>query len=332
MKGFKPSLSKAGAITLAVVLLGLPFALARAPFFAFVFGVTLIHVLWTAGMNLLYGYAGLMPLMFAGIAGISAYATVDLMTENGWSFWTAMALSSIMAAAVGVVLGLPALRLRGFYFTLCSLVIQTVLTLAFISFPRFTNGDTGISQIPAPSLPLLGSERLGSLDFNLILGGFALLGVLGAARLIDSAFGRRLIATREDDLLSETLGIDVVRAKVAALFVGSLYAAVGGALYAAYLGFISPRSFDVLASLNIWLMVAFGGRGTIFGPIIGTAALVPIPFILQDYYMLKDIVYGALIIIVIMIMPAGIVGELIKVRRLVKATRKPLNRNGEAAS
>ena len=330
MKAFQPSLGKTGTIILVALAFALPLALTRAPFFAFVFGVTLIHVLWTAGMNLLYGYAGLMPLMFAGIAGIGAYATVDLMTEAGWSFWVAMPLSSVMAAAVGVVLGLPALRLRGFYFTLCSLVIQTVLTLAFISFPRFTNGDTGISQIPPPSLPLLGPEKVGGLGFNLVLAGFAIAGVLGVARLIDSPFGRRLIATREDDLLAETLGINVVRAKVITLFVGSLYAAVGGALYASYLGFISPRSFDVLSSLNIWLMVAFGGRGTILGPIIGAAILVPIPFILQDYYMLKDIVYGALIIVVIMIMPSGVLGELSKLLGQVKKSRQKLLEKGEA--
>jgi len=93
-------------------------------------------------------------------------------------------------------------------------------------------------------------------------------------------------------------------------FISSLLMAVGGAFYAVYTGFISPRSFDVLMSMNIWLMVAFGGRGTIAGPIIGSAILVPIPFLLQELYQIKDIFYGSLIILVTVAMPAGVYGTL----------------------
>ena len=128
--------------------------------------------------------------------------------------------------------------------------------------------------------------------------------------VVSSAFGRRLIAIREDDTLAETLGIDVTRQKMIAFFIASLFASVGGALYAPYVGFISPRSFDVLVSLNVWLMVAFGGRGTIFGPVLGAVVLAPIPFLLQDYYTIKDILYGLLIIVVITVLPAGVAGGL----------------------
>lgn len=298
------------AVALAAILVA-PLLISGNPFFAFVLGLTLIHILWTAGMNLLYGYVGLMPLMFAGIAGISAYGTVYLVMTSGWSFWMAMPFASLCAAGVGVLLGLPSLRLKGFYFTLCSLVIQTVLTLVFVSFPTWTNGDTGISQIPAPPL-VFQAGRLAGTAFNLVLGAIAAAGVAAVAGIVAAPLGRQLIAVREDEVLAETIGINVVRAKVIAFFIGSLYAAIGGAFYASYIGFISPRSFDVLVSLNIWLMVAFGGRGSILGPIIGAVILVPIPFILQDYYTLKDVVYGALIIVVIMLMPAGVFGEITK--------------------
>src|SRR3954468_12516348 len=87
-------------------------------FFAFVYGLTLISILWTAGMNLLYGYTGLVPLVFAGIAGISAYGTVKLVLDAHWSFWLAMPVSAVGASVVGVLLGLPSLRLKGFYFAL----------------------------------------------------------------------------------------------------------------------------------------------------------------------------------------------------------------------
>ena len=149
----------------------------------------------------------------------------------------------------------------------------------------------------------------------MVLAALAVVGVVLLTLIVNSPFGRRLIAIREDDGLAETLGIDVTRQKLFAFFIGSMFASIGGALYAPYVGFISPRSFDVLVSLNIWLMVAFGGRGTIWGPVAGAVLLAPIPFLLQDYYTIKDVVYGLLIIGVIVLLPAGIEGGLKRASR-----------------
>jgi branched-chain amino acid transport system permease protein len=305
----------------AAAAFGTPLLLSGNRYFAFIAGITLISVLWSTGMNLLYGYTGLMPMMFGGIAGVSAYATIGLVAI-GWSFWPAMLAGSLGASLIGVILGLPSLRLRGFYFTLCSLVIQTVITLGFVYFVNLTNGDTGISQIPLPEVP--GGGRLSGLSYDLVLAALAVAGVILLKLIVNAPFGRRLIAIREDDGLAETLGINVTRQKLFAFFIGSMFASIGGALYAPYVGFISPRSFDVLVSLNIWLMVAFGGRGTIWGPVIGAVLLAPIPFLLQDYYTIKDVVYGLLIIGVIVLLPAGIAGGLKRAPRPTQAaTLKP---------
>lgn len=298
----------------AALAIGLALATAGNRFAAFIIGIVFLNVLWTAGMNLLYGYTGLVSMMTAGVAGIGAYGTVKLFLDYGWSFWFAVPVSAVGAAAVGVILGLPALRLRGFYFVLSSLVIQVALTLVFIYFPQFTNGDTGITQIPRPGLwlPGFGAVDLTGPGFEIILGLLALAGVAVVYIIIRSRMGAFIIAIREDDLLAEELGIDVTRYKVMVFFISSLLMAVGGAFYAVYTGFISPRSFDVLMSMNIWLMVAFGGRGTIAGPVIGSAILVPIPFLLQELYQIKDIFYGSLIILVTVAMPAGVYGTLLK--------------------
>ncbi len=309
-------------ISLAVLALALPFVLEGNRFLAFVFGMVMINVLWASGMNLLYGYVGLMPLMFAGIAGIAAYAMVHLTRTLGWSFWLALPVAAIGAALVGVLLGLPSLRLKGFYFTLCSLVIQTVLTLAFIFFPQFTNGDTGLNQIAPPDW--FGGKPLAGLWFDLVLAVAAVAGVALCAWLVPTRLGRRFIAIREDDVLAATLGIDVVRNKIIAFFIVSLYAAIGGCMYAPYVGFISPRAFDVLTSLNIWLFVAFGGRGTIFGPILGAVLLAPIPFLLQELQAFKDVLSGVLIIVVTLALPGGIVGELLRRRARQRADAQRL--------
>ncbi len=291
-------------------------------FFAFVTGITMISVMWAAGMNLLTGYAGLVSLAFAGIAGISAYATVGLVMRLGWSFWLAMPLSAVGAAAVGVLLGLPSLRLKGFYFALSSLVIQTVLSLGFVYFVNLTNGDTGISQIPPPDIPFTGTFLHGT-SFDLLLTSAAWFSLVAVWFIVASPFGRRLIAIREDEVLAEAIGIDVVRNKMLVFFAGSLFAGVGGSLYATYVGFASPRSFDLLSSLSIWLMVAFGGRGTLMGPVVGALILAPVPFMLQQYDTLKDVIYGALIIAVIVLMPGGIYGTLMNSARALARPRRP---------
>ena len=304
-------------IALALLALALPFVLEGNRFLAFVFGMVMINVLWASGMNLLYGYVGLMPLMFAGIAGVAAYAMVYLTRSFGWSFWLAMPVAALGAALVGVPLGLPSLRLKGFYFTLCSLVIQTVLTLAFVFFPQFTNGDTGLNQIAPPEW--FGGVPLAGLWFDLVLAIAGVAGVALCAWLVPTRLGQRFIAIREDDVLAAALGINVVRNKITAFFLVSLYAAVGGCFYATYVGFISPRAFDVLTSLNIWLFVAFGGRGTLLGPILGAVILAPIPFLLQELQAFKDVLSGVLIIAVTLVLPGGIYGELLRRRALRRA-------------
>ena len=304
---------KLGLLAATLLALALPFLADSNRFLAFVLGMTFISLLWATGMNLMYGFVGLMPLMFAGIAGIAAYAMVHLTRNAGWSFWMSMPAATLLAALVGVVLGLPALRLKGFYFTLCSLVIQSVLTLAFIFFPTYTNGDTGINQIAPPVW--FGGTRLTGLGLEVVIAVVAIAGMLFCAWLVRTDLGKRFIAVREDDVLAEAIGIDTVRTKFIAFFLVSLYAGIGGCFYAVYVGFVSPRAFDVLVSLNIWLYVAFGGRGTMVGPIIGTVILAPIPFLLQDIQAFKEILSGSMIIVITLIMPAGIYGAYLAWRQ-----------------
>ena len=168
--------TKFGIAAATLLALALPFLVEGNRFFAFVLGMTFISLLWATGMNLMYGFVGLMPLMFAGIAGIASYAMVYFTRTAGWSFWLAMPAASLIAALAGVALGLPALRLKGFYFTLCSLVIQSVLTLAFIFFPKFTNGDTGINQIVPPDW--FGGTQLKGFGLDFAIAITAVAGVL----------------------------------------------------------------------------------------------------------------------------------------------------------
>jgi len=304
---------RAAIVCLVVLALALPFLFSGNRFYAFVLGVIYLYILWSSGMILLSGYTGLMPLMYAGLAGVGAYTTVNLVMKFSVSFWLAMPAGALAAAVVGVILGLPSLRLRGFYFTLSGLVIQTALTMLFVYIPQFTGGDTGISQVPPPMVPLPGGRSfpLAGAWLEESLAIAAVCTVFVVYLVTRSRWGTYLIAIREDDLLTEGLGIGVTRFRVLAFFISSLFAGVGGAFYAHYTGFVSPRSFDVLTSLNIWLIVGFGGQGTLPGPIVGTLILAPIPYLMQGLYLYKDIVYGSLIVFTTIFLPRGVYGSLV---------------------
>ncbi|MEI7737192.1 MAG: branched-chain amino acid ABC transporter permease [Betaproteobacteria bacterium] len=302
-------------VLMLVALLALPFFTQEDRFLGFILGVTLLSVFWATGMNILYGFVGLMPLMFAAISGIAAYALLYFIAQWHIDFWQALPLATLFASLIGVLLGLPSIRLKGFYFTLCSLIIQSTITLAFIFFPTFTNGDTGINQI---SPPLWMGEPIKGFIFECILSVLAVTGIVLAYFIYNSQLGQRFIAIREDDVLAESLGISVFLNRVIAFFIVSLYAAIGGCFYATYIGFISPRSFDVLSSLNIWLFVAFGGKATIAGPVIGALLLAPLPFLLQSLDAYKDILSGVLIVLITLLMPGGIYGAYLAWRNSKK--------------
>ncbi len=242
----------------------------------FIAGLVLINMLLASGLNLLYGFSGLIPFTFAGIAG--AFICCNLVLRAGWSFWAALPIGCVAAAIVGLILSFPAIRLRGFYFALSGLVIQSALTIAFVYFPSFTNGDTGITSIPRPTFA---GHPVVSPWLEILIALASVLALTGITLLMRSRTGSMLIAIREDEDLSRALGINVTASRSVAFLIASLIAGAGGGIYAHYVGFVSPRTFDVLISLNLWLMVAVGGRGTLTGPLLGALILTPLPFVFQ---------------------------------------------------
>jgi ABC-type branched-subunit amino acid transport system permease subunit len=278
----------------------------RNEFLVFIAGIALIHMLWASGLNLLYGFTGLIPLTYAGIAGISAYTTVHLVMRLGLSFWVALPIGSAAAALVGLLLSLPAIRLRGFYFALSGMVIQSAFTIAFVYFPAYTNGDTGIASVPRPTG--FDGSPIPSPYMECVLALFVVAAVAGIGLTMRTRFGRTLITIREDEDLARALGINVTLNRTAAFIISSFVAGLGGGLYAHYIGFASPRAYDVLISLNLWLMVAMGGRGTLVGPLLGALLLAPLPYLLVQYTWVKDVIYGVAIVLVTLFLPQGIYG------------------------
>jgi branched-chain amino acid transport system permease protein len=141
---------------------------------------------------------------------------------------------------------------------------------------------------------------------------FLVLTVFAINRILNSDLGMRFKSIREDDILAETLGVDVTRYKMLSFFISSFFAGIGGSLYVHFVNFVSPRVFDVLASLTIWLMVVFGGRGYIAGPIIGALILTPLPYGLRAIYPYRDLIYGSIVVLTALGLPRGIYGTILQ--------------------
>lgn len=298
-----------------VILIGAaapPLVKSLSNYYVFVYGLTLLFMLWASGMNLTYGFTGMLPLMYGGLAGVGAYISANLVMNLELSFWLALPAAGLGAALVGVLLGLPSLRLRGFYFALSTLVIQVALSLLFTTAEAYTGGDTGFSNIPYPRLPLPGGEPyiIRDVAYVYLIMLFLIVTVFAIYKILNSDLGMKFKAIREDDILAETLGVDVTRYKMFSFFISSFFAGVGGSLYVHFVNFVSPRVFDVLASLTIWLMVVFGGRGFLAGPIVGALILTPLPYGLRAVYPYRDLIYGSIVVLTALGLPTGVYGTI----------------------
>ncbi len=287
----------------------------------------LLHLLIYAGiyailgmsLNLITGYTGLLNLGHAGFWAVGAYTSV-LLVMAGVPWPLALVASAVLAGLSGVLIGFPSLRLRGDYFAIATLGFGEIIRSVLINWGEVTRGPLGIPGIPRP-------EFFGfALDAN---EAYLVLVVLLAAftyvflrRLTRSGFGRVLKAIREDEIAAQALGKDVNKYKLTAMGIGAGFAGIAGSLFAHYITFIDPSSFVLNESVLMLLMVVLGGLGSLEGSILGAVVLTLLPEPLRligantDITLLKTgfaqvrlIVYAAVLILVMLKMPQGLIGE-----------------------
>ena len=302
----KPNpLALAGA-ALAALALAAPLVLERGALndiWSLAFAVIL-----ASAWNLLGGFAGQVSLGYSAFLGIGAYATV-LLSLRGMNPFLTLPFGAALAVAFSVLIGLPAFRLRGPYFTIATIGVGEVVRVCASSV-SFTGGSSGLRM---PS---------GSFDFTLnylSMVGLAIGAVTLAALVKKSAFGQALAAIRQDIDAAEAVGIDSTRFKLAAHALSAAVVAVAGGLYAINFQYIAPGSvFDFRLSLSIVLMPIVGGVGTIVGPLLGAVVfstlqvkLLSIPALRDSYLFL----YGMLLIVVMLYEPKGLLGLLKRVFR-----------------
>lgn len=273
-----------------------------------------VYIILSIGLNLIVGYTGMLSIAHATFYGIGAYTSALLTLHFGWPFWWTILIAAIGAGFLGVLVAIPALRVRGDYLVLASFGFQIVVYSIFNNLVSVTRGPMGLPGIPRPQL--LGFQFSAIGHYLVLTLLFVLIVIIIGRRITNSPFGRVLKAIREDEVATLTLGKNVVRFKVIIFALGAFLAGIAGSLYAHYITFIDPSSFTIDESILILSMVIIGGAANLNGSILGAVLLVGFPEALRFLgapdsvaASLRQILYGTLLVILMRFRPKGLLGE-----------------------
>jgi len=242
----------------------------------------LIFSLAALGLNILTGYAGQLSLGTAAFMAVGAFAAYNFVLRvPGIPLLVAFVLAGVCAAGVGILFGLPSLRIKGFYLAVATLAAQFFVVWALVRFPWFSNySSSGV--ITAQRMVILGYEFDTPLEKYLLTLSIVGALALAAKNLVRSSIGRAWMAVRDMDVAAEVIGIRLMHTKLLAFAVSSFYCGVAGALYAyAYLGTVEPEAFTLDLSFRILFMIIIGGVGSILGSFLGAGFIVLLPILLN---------------------------------------------------
>lgn len=266
----------------------------------YVLGLLLINIMVVMSLDVLLGRLGLISLGQAGFVGIGAYTTAILMTHH-WSFLLTLPVAGLLATIGGLLLGLPSMRLSGFYLAIATLAFGGVVEQLIRSLRPITGGPFGL-QVPTPDL--FGFPIQSKAYFALLV--VALIGFIFAIRHLErSVAGRSMLAVKASEPAAQSIGINVVGTKLLGFAISGFGAGVAGGLYAPLIGFIGPEHFTFLSSVSYVAMAVLGGSG-IMGAILGAAVITAIPELfvsLRDY---SSLVWGAAMLLILFLSPRGL--------------------------
>ncbi|MCP4143570.1 MAG: leucine/isoleucine/valine transporter permease subunit [Chloroflexi bacterium] len=316
----RKQLSQGQSILLMLVILFLPLILGS--YLTEVANNVGIYILMGLGLNIVVGFAGLLDLGYVAFFAIGAYVMGVLTSEGalgldaGFSFWTALPISVIVATLFGIVLGIPVLGMRGDYLAIVTLGFGEIIRVVAVSdlFKDTLGGAQGILQIPKPEFFGIELVQPGELYYVVLAG--VLLAVFIATRLRDSRLGRQWMALREDEDVAEAMGMNLVSTKLMAFATGAAFSGLSGAIFASKLTSIFPHSFNLLISINVLSLIIVGGVGSIPGVFVGALVLVGLPELLREFAEYRLLIYGVLLIVMMLVKPEGLLPDQRKKREL----------------
>lgn len=300
------------AVALVIVLIAALPLISSQPFYLHMAILIAINTVSATGLSLL-SRTGQTSLCHGAFIAIGAYASALLSLRLGMPFPVAalgaMAASTLVALALGVVI----LRLRGIYFVLITFAFGELVRLALLEWEDVTGGANGIVGIlPAA----FGHITLDSkLSFYLFAATVALLCIAASHAIFRSPIGHRIDAVGENAPLAEASGLSVSRTQYAAFAVASAIGGLSGSMFAHYIGFVSPETFNFMLSVGMIIILVVGGRGYVLGPFIGALIMTPLPELFRGAVEMQNIFYGCALILMLRFMPRGLASLQAKFQR-----------------
>jgi branched-chain amino acid transport system permease protein len=285
------------------------------------FTFVLIYAIVGLGLMLLAGFTGLFSLGHAAFLGVGAY-TQAIMVNAGFPFPLALACAGLLSAAVGMVVGLPALRVKGIYLGMATLAFGFIVEEGMARWESVTGGNAGMMVNPPA---LFGWALDTPTEFYFLCLTVTVLSTLGIVNLLRSSTGRAFVAIRDSEISAQSMGIHLARYKTMSFALSAALAGIGGALYAHQIQFLSPDQFSLLQSVDLLLMIVIGGLGSIHGAFLGAIFIIVmpqlisigkdfLPAVIADATGLKGVVYGVVLVAIVLFEPMGLYGRWLKIR------------------
>ena len=280
-----------------------------------------IYVLLAMGLNVVVGFAGLLNLGYAAFFAIGAYTYALLSLHAHISFWLGLPVAGFVSMVFGLMIGIPSIRVRGDYLAITTLGFGEIVRIAFNNLSAWTGGPNGLLGIARPKILGCSFSVNATPYFYLVLILIAVTAFF-LFRLMDSKFGRALVAIREDELAASCMGVPVLEVKLCAFGISSFIAGIAGAVFAAKQTIITPDSFDFVLSVLILAMVVLGGMGNIWGAALGAVVLGVLPEVLREFAAYRMLIFGVLMILMMIFRPQGILGSQLIRRELGRKAKE----------
>jgi branched-chain amino acid transport system permease protein len=291
-------------------------------YYVSVLNLILVAIVGALGLNILVGYTGQISIGHGAFMSVGAYTAANLIVRLGLPFWITIPAGGLMAAFIGVIVGIPSLRIKGIYLAIATLAAQLIIEWTINHVEWISGGVQSSIEIPRPSLfgHKLASER----QIYFFLMFFVVLAIIATMNLVRSRIGRAFVAIRDQDIAAEIIGINIFRYKLYAFAISSFYAGVAGVLESYYLGLANYEQFQIDVSIDYLAMVIIGGLGSVLGSIFGAIFVTLLPIVtrlaLQSFGTLffsdadllniipslRLVMFGGLIIVFLIAEPEGL--------------------------
>jgi branched-chain amino acid transport system permease protein len=274
------------------------------------------------GLNILVGYTGQISIGHAAFMSVGAYTAANLAVKLDLPFFITLPAGGLMAAAIGALVGVPSLRIKGLYLAIATLAGQLIIEWTINHVPAISGGTQASIEVPKPEL--FGYRLASQRELYGFLLFFTVIAIVGAMNLVRSRIGRAFVAIRDQDIAAEIIGISIFRYKLLAFAISSFYAGVTGVLFTYYLGIANYEQFQLVTSIDYLAMIIIGGLGSILGSILGAIFITLLPTFLRNFMesfgglfftdaelatvvpYLRLTVFGLLIIFFLVVEPEGL--------------------------